>query len=345
MVSYSAVQVNNCAFGAWYPQFKNVCIKGEVIPLPPAFVDLLLTDGVTLPPAPLESCTVDEDDKNEEDGDDASSLLTDEQLKVISTVRQQVEKVLKNFGGKFFPKTNWSAPRDASWLLGTLKCTSFEDVFLLLQASDFVVHDLTQPYTGCCGELVDKRPTNSYLVLKKWCNFLDSMLFRCFVIDHRLVAVCQRNCGEFYKFLLDLQDELCELLFEFYHGNFRSADGKLKFPDPNYSFDVYVDKRRRVYLIDINVFGAVTDTLLFSSEELLGLQNTTLTPEEATAEHNVIDFRVVESEKGICANPLGGYRAPTDLVDHLAGGNDFKAFIEQVQRDNATCSFGSEVSK
>ncbi|KAG3003902.1 hypothetical protein PC120_g18889 [Phytophthora cactorum] len=330
---YSAAQVDNCAFAAWYPQLKSVCIKGEVVSLPSDFVSLLLADGVTLPSAPVASGIEDEDEDEEED---AASALTDEQLSVISTVREKLEKVLHDFGGKLFPKTNWSAPRDAAWMLGSLKCTNFEDVFLLLQASDFVVHDLTQPYIGCSGENAEKSPPESHLVLKKWCNFLDSMLFRCFVVGHRLVAVSQRNCGEFYEFLPDQQDELCELLYEFYKKNFRKAEGEFVFPDPNYSFDVYVDKRRRVYLLDINVFGAVTDTLLFSWDELLEFQtNSPATPQDAEDEHHVIDFRVVESKKGIRANPLSGYRAPTDLVDHLAGGAGFEAFIEQVKRDNA----------
>ncbi|KAE8875835.1 hypothetical protein PF005_g7310 [Phytophthora fragariae] len=330
--AYTAAQVDNCAFAAWYPQLKRVSIKGVVVPLPNAFVSLLLSDGVTLPSAPVASGIEDEDD----DEEDAANALTDEQLSIISTVREQVEQVLGDFGGKLFPKTNWSAPRDAAWMLGSLKCTSFEDVFLLLQASDFVVHDLTQPYAGCGIEKTENPPQESYLVLKKWCNFLDSMLFRCFVLGHRLVAVSQRNCDEFYEFLPDQQDKLCELLYEFYKTNFNKAEGEFVFPDPNYSFDVYVDKRRRVYLLDINVFGAVTDTLLFSWEELRELR--TDTPLDAEEDDHVIDFRVVESKKGIRANPLSRYRAPTDLVDHLAGGAGFDAFIEQVERDNAADS-------
>ncbi|KAF4320153.1 hypothetical protein BBO99_00005261 [Phytophthora kernoviae] len=254
---------------------------------------------------------------------------------LLSDVREQVEKVLEDFGGKFFPKTNWSAPRDAAWMLGSLKCTTFDDLFLLLQSSDFVVHDVTQPYIGCSDAEVDKQPSESYLVLKKWCNFHDSMLFRCFVIGHRLVAVSQRSCDEFYEFLPDQQDELCELLYDFYRDNFRNSEGCFVFPDPNYSFDVYVDKRRRVYLLDINVFGAVTNTLLFSWQELLELQSPSPATVEEDDEHHVVDFRVVESKKGIRANPLSSYRAPTDLVDHLAGGVGFDAFIEQVKRDNA----------
>ncbi|CAH0486615.1 unnamed protein product [Peronospora farinosa] len=332
---YSAAQIDNCAFSAWYPKLKRVSIKSVVIPLPLDFVDILMADGVTLPTAPVVCQIEDEDEADAEDADSVNAL-TDEQLNVILRVKKEVEKVLQDFNGELFLKTNWSAPRDAAWMLGTLKCTTFEDVFLLLQASDFVVHDFTQPYTGCSDTQDKTVPHTDYLVLKKWCNFLDSMLFRCFVVGHRLMAVSQRNCDEFYEFLPDQQDELCELLYEFYKKNFRMSGDQFVFPDPNYSFDVYVDKRRRVYLLDINVFGGVTDTLLFSWEDLLELQaENPATPHDVEDEYHKIDFRVVESKKGIRAHPLSEYRAPTDLVDHLAGGAGFDAFIEQVRRDNA----------
>lgn len=328
--SCTSEQVDNCAFASWYPQLKKVSIKGELVPLPKDFVSLLLSDGVTLSDAPAASGI--EDDESDEE---SVSALTDQQLAVVTAVREKVEKVLDDFGGKLFPKTNWSAPRDAAWMLGSLKCTTFDDVFLLLQSSDFVVHDLTQPYIGCDGENAASPPSESHLVLKKWCNFHDSMLFRCFVVGHRLVGVSQRNCDEFYEFLPDQQDELCELIYNFYRTNFRKPETGFVFPDPNYSFDVYVDKRKRVYLLDINVFGAVTDTFLFTWEELLEFQAAAPATAEEDDENHAVDFRVVESKKGIRANPLSGYRAPTDLVDHLAGGAGFEDFIEQVKRDNA----------
>ncbi|CEG39736.1 Uncharacterized conserved protein [Plasmopara halstedii] len=324
---YTSEQVDNCAFAAWYPNFKRVCIRGEIVRLPPAFISLLLADGVTLPSASMMSGI-------EDDEEEAVKKLTNEQSRVISSIKEQVEKILSDYGGRLFLKTNWSAPRDASWMLGTLKCTSFEDVMLLLQSSDFVVHDLTQPYIGCCDINKDKSPTESYLVLKKWCNFLDSMLFRCFVAGHRLVAVSQRNCSEFYEFLLDQQDDLCELLYKFYQENFCTRGGTFVFPDPNYNFDVYVDKRRRVYLLDINVFGEITDPLLFSWEELQELQKDNLVMLRDPESHHEVDFRVVESRTGIRANPLSGYRAPTDFVDHLANGAGFDAFMKQVKHDN-----------
>lgn len=345
--AYSRRHVDNCAFASWYPRLRHASIKGEVVPLPRAFVSFLLSDGVSLPAtdAGHEAKGEEEDANAANEADDHTAVAT---AQAVSEVRAQVQRVLAALGGKAFVKTNWSAPRDASWMLGTLRCVSVDDVLLLLQASDFVVHDLTQPYAGCVdveaidsGELSDReareasgRPAETYLVLKKWCNLFDSMLFRCFVAGRALVGVSQRHCGEFYDFLLDRQDFLCERIFTFFEAHLKSEHA---FPDPDFVFDVYVDKRHRVFLLDVNVFGAVTDPLLFSWDELEHLRAARRQQQqdgEQDEHEEVVDFRVVESKQGIRANPLSGYRAPTDLVDHLAGGAGFEAFLEQVQRDN-----------
>jgi len=340
--AYSRRHVDNCAFASWYPRLRHASIKGEVVPLPPAFVSFLLSDGVSLPATDAGH----EADGDADDADDHTAAAT---AQAVSEVRAQVQRVLAAFGGKAFVKTNWSAPRDASWMLGSLQCVSVDDVLLLLQASDFVVHDLTRPYAGCVdaedinsGEpsegdalKASGRPAETYLVLKKWCNLFDSMLFRCFVAGRALVGVSQRYCGEFYDFLLDRQDFLCERIFDFFEAHLKSEDA---FPDPDFVFDVYVDKRHRVFLLDMNVFGAVTEPLLFSWDELEQLRAARHKQQqdgEQDEVEEVVDFRVVESKQGIRANPLSGYRAPTDLVDHLAGGAGFEAFLEQVQLDNA----------
>lgn len=328
---YSRRHVDNCAFAAWYGRLRHAAVKAEVVALPAAFVAFLLADGVEL-----------REDEN------ASQAGDSEQQIAVNEVRGEVRSVLRQFGGKAFVKTNWSAPRDAAWMLGSLQCATVDDVLLLLQSSDFVVHDLTQPYAGCTPDPSDELegssssnnsggPVEPYLVIKKWCNFFDSMLFRCFVVGGALVGVSQRHCGEFYDFLLDRQDFLCERIFDFFTATFKNAPGA--FPDPDFVFDVYVDKKHRVYLVDINVFGAVTDPLLFTWEELEGLRRTRQEEEDEVEE--IVDFRIIESKQGIRANPLSGYRAPTDLVDHLAGGEGFEAFMEQVKRDNAAAGDAS----
>jgi len=58
------------------------------------------------------------------------------------SIRQSIQKY-----GYVFPKLNWSACDDASWIqaCGT-KCNTLSEVLLLLKSSDKIVHDLTEPY-------------------------------------------------------------------------------------------------------------------------------------------------------------------------------------------------------
>lgn len=356
--TYTRTQVDHCAYMQWYPSLQSVSIKSVVIPLPSAFVQLLLADKVYADvDRLLQTLSAAESDEQQQE----TALLH---------MQSEVKRAIETLGGRVVPKLNWSCPRDASWMLGTMQCTSFEDVFLLLQSSDFVLHDLTEPYAGCIDQAeaestpvqdassLQNAMTSWYLVLKKWCSFYDSMHFRCFVVNHALVGISQRHCQEHYAFLFDQQDRLCDLIYDFYYTHFcrRSSSKKARFfPDPDFSFDVYVDKNNRVYLLDINVFGAITDTLLFSWEELLEFRDEARLREATRSmidegdddddEHEVIDFRIVEAKGALGPNPLSSYRAPTDLMDNLAGGAGFDAFIDQVKRDAAAPNSSDDSSE
>lgn len=108
--------------------------------------------------------------------------------------------------------------------------------------------------------------------------------------------------------------ETLELLLDFHQerikGNF--ADGKLS----EYVFDVYIDRRKRVWLVDFNVYHSTTDSLLFEWPEL------------ADFEGSHPEFRILEVEKEVRADPLASYRAPIDAVE-LASGREFDKFTEQ----------------
>ena len=93
-------------------------------------------------------------------------------------------------------------------------------------------------------------------------------------------------------------------------GNF--AGGKLS----EYVFDVYIDKGRRVWLVDFNVYHSTTDCLLFDWPEL------------ADFEESNPEFRILEVEKEVRADPLATYRAPIDAVG-LASAREFDKFTQQ----------------
>jgi hypothetical protein len=110
----------------------------------------------------------------------------------------------------------------------------------------------------------------------------------------------------------------------------RFASGKV----PNYVFDVYIDKRDRVWLLDFNVWSRQTDGLLFEWEEILHMaaskmSTTTDTPSprvdksrpaslvvvDHTTNSYYPEIRVVETANEIHHDPLASYRAPIDTVE------------------------------
>lgn len=93
-----------------------------------------------------------------------------------------------------------------------------------------------------------------------------------------------------------------------------------RFPSANYVFDVYIDKKERIWLLDFNVWGSQTDSLLFEWEELMSL---------AEEETSFPEIRVVETELEIHHDPLASYRAPIDVIELAAvAGSDARKFEE-----------------
>ena len=93
----------------------------------------------------------------------------------------QVRDVISQLGGSVFCKLNWSSPKDAIWVAcnNSVKCSSLSDVYLLLKSSDFVAHDLTQPFKDCDEGLESPFSCVSYvLVMRKWCDINPGIEFR-----------------------------------------------------------------------------------------------------------------------------------------------------------------------
>ncbi|KAJ3046013.1 hypothetical protein HDV00_003761 [Rhizophlyctis rosea] len=349
--------VLNCSFSEWHKRFSAITLKSKVLPLPEDFIEYLHKDGLFLPldsdglPQPHYEHPDDSDfesDKNEEDdqewkkefehlnaecneadigSSDAPDDTEEEQnIPHFPDLERDIAEAVQELGGAVFPKLNWSSPKDASWiaLSGTLKCDNAADIFLLLKSSDFVTHDLCQAFEHCCtaspDEELPKRPERFELVLRKWYDLSPSMEFRCFVRDGNLIGISQRDTANYYEFLPELANDFRDLIEHFY-------DQKLegKFPDPSFVFDVYINKgNRKVWLLDINPFGPMTDALLFKWEDIL------------TAE--VVDpvpIRVIGSQydASTSVNPTYGLnRLPRDAID-LSNGASIDEFADRFQRE------------
>ena len=109
----SGAELRACDIGVWAPLARGFTIKTELVDLTDAARDALLADGV------------------------------DTDHEALAPLKVELDAAIERLGGAVFPKLNWSAPTDAAWILGgSAKCTSAEDVLLLLQASDRAAHDL-----------------------------------------------------------------------------------------------------------------------------------------------------------------------------------------------------------
>ena len=69
-----------------------------------------------------------------------------------------------------------------------LECKSPADIYLLLKASDFIVHDLSHAYDDCADSESDAAVDDYELVLKKWFEMPRSQEFRCFVRRKTLIG-------------------------------------------------------------------------------------------------------------------------------------------------------------
>jgi hypothetical protein len=248
-------------------------------------------------------------------------------------------------GGNVFPKLNWSAPQDASWMnMGSLKCQQPGDVYLLLKSSDFCSHDLNHPFDGCV-ELTppDAAFVNYTIVLRKWQQLRPERSFRCFVRDRHLVAISQRDCSAHYPQLEKEAQFIQQAITAFLGSSGRSDTLKPRlldrFLDPNVAADVYVDKDRRVWLVDVNVWGGCTDSLLFAwGEPPLGGQEHLDRP---------VQIRLVDNEQ-LRPAKFASYRAPLEMhrfAEGLASGGasetpasdqyDFGKFFKAVSEGRA----------
>lgn len=328
-------QVTNCMFPNWYPQFKNVTIRSRVIEIPQAVIEYLLADGIVLLNAGnLSASRGSDSEEEEEDETNWTSQHSDNDVVNVPDFPEfeaEVAQCIQDLGGSVFVKLDWSSPKDAVWITfgRTLRCTNFADILLLLKSSDFVMHDLTDPFGHCedsdkCDSSV-KSTLKYHLVLRRWQEISPDTEFRCFVRNNNLVGISQRHQGIFFPCLSSLGNEIRDDVVKFFENAVKG-----KFVDKDYTFDVWRRNKGRMILIDFNPFGTVTDSLLFTWAEL--------SSDEAMLNSQ---FRCVHKEDNLQPDPYRFYAIPQDFV-HLTTGEDPAKFMDlltmKIQTANDTVS-------
>uniref|UniRef100_A0A8C7DF21 Translation initiation factor eIF2 assembly protein n=1 Tax=Oncorhynchus kisutch TaxID=8019 RepID=A0A8C7DF21_ONCKI len=308
-------QVVNCQFSVWYPIFKKHTIKSLILPLPQNVIDYLLDDGTLVVSGGdnnNQQNQTNNSDSEEEDvqwSDDETTTVTAPEFPEFNS---KVLEAINTLGGCVFPKLNWSAPRDANWIAlnSSLQCQSLSDIFLLFKSSDFITHDLTQPFLHSSDEDSPNPAINYELVLRKWSELLPGGEFRCFIKENKLIGNdIQRACvhldyTQYYHHISKQEAQICHSIQEFF-----SQHVQYQFLDEDCEWD-----SGKVWLIDLNPFGEVTDSLLFTWEEL--------TSGNSLSEGPV--FRYTTSDVTVQPSPCLSYRIPRDFVDLSTGEDAYK---------------------
>ena len=259
--------VDSCRFERWYPSFQAVTFDSKCLELPSAFIEYLHADGLVLPgvnsslPPPHPDACADTDDDDDpapqasvieelDSSDDESDAVADPALQ-FPDVLAWIGSSIESLGGAVLPKLNWSAPKDAVWIMAnqTLKSTNAEDIVLLLKSSDYIAHDLGAPYEACDDGAPDVRPDKLHLVLREWFDLQQSNEFRCFVRNNCLIGalisypfaaayfvsgISQRDHLNFYDFLPPLARGLRSTIADFFYTHIVNV-----FPERDCTFSLH----------------------------------------------------------------------------------------------------------
>lgn len=273
-------------------RYRASCIKSRIIPLSPQFINYIREDGIIL--ADEDGAKSDDDDdewestpstvrplihevESDSDSDDVDEPPKPPPNQRFPDLHQLIKDKIAELGGAVAPKLNWTAPKDATWISphqNTIKCTSPNDVYLLLKSSNFITYDLEHAFDDCTPT-VSTAPTQAHfkpvLVLRSYFNPHTAMEFRCFVKHRNLVAISQRDLS-YFEFLQPLKSDIITKIQQLFNNKLRYT-----FPDGSFVFDVYIPEGEdeplsRARLIDINAWAPHTDSLLFGWQELLDME-------------------------------------------------------------------------
>lgn len=261
VINASKEDIIACQFDKWFHSFQKDSIKSIIIDLQENFITYLLQDGVILPSSESSAFGYDEL------SDDEDLIEQEKDFKIdrvdFSQLTTEIKKAIKQLNGEVFVKFNWSAPSDASWLRGgSLKCVDSADIYLLLKSSDRIVFDIENMF-NLCPNCDIKRPSQFSLIIRKWANLDPAMEFRVFIGNNQILGISQRDCSTYYDHLSNDKDELEDKIVEFFENKIKG-----KFDLEKYSTDIFIDRKKRIWIIDFNPFGDPSSGLLFEWHEL-----------------------------------------------------------------------------
>ncbi|OCF75495.1 cytoplasmic protein [Kwoniella mangroviensis CBS 8886] len=326
-------QIDAARTSSWYDTFQDITFDSTVIDLSELgeeeeFLHWLESDSIFLPEgsegryAPDSSTSPTR--RRSSSNASSSSSSSDAPVYHLPKLNAAIRQVIEKYNGSVFPKLNWTAPKDAAFILpqtssGPLHCTSPSDVYLLLKSSDFISHDLdpSKAYLDCSyDEQGDgsahesgRRPKLE-LVLRRFQDINPSREVRCFVRNNTLIGITQRD-NVFYDHLQneDTRIKICDTVRAFWEDEIREnyTDGEAI----DYIFDLYLSPNfDSAQIIDFQPYRSSVDPLLFTYEELLSILNSSSQPpqgSENASRSRLPIFKIIDSK----AHPSVSRNAPT----------------------------------
>ena len=297
--------VNECSIDFWYPKNSHLTIPTLFATIGEDFIQYLLKDGIVVPYMPQNDEALSDSNSEEVESDN-------EDKPDFPEIFGMIQNAIDAFQG-VFPKLNWSAPKDASWIAfgNTLRCDRVSDVLLLLKVSEFITFDLKRAYELCRDQVCE---VPRVLALRKFQSINQSREFRCFVMDGKLVAVSQRHML-FFKETISAMPNILEAITKFHP--------KIITELQNYVFDVSVQSN--CLLIDVGPCCESTDPLLFEWDEIIKHGQT-------IRAGNLPLVRVIENEQqSVKKTPYEFNRYPKETFDFSHGQSlsEFQKCITQ----------------
>lgn len=325
----------SCSIAEWYPKFEKHTFATVILPVTSEFVSWLVADGVyvddtneAIPTRTRAPPALDEDDYNpdiaeedEQDGQGNVEVNVPAQLPMpmpmpMPQLGDRLCRAIDELGGAVMPKFTWSAPKDAIWVSAnrSMRCTTPDEVLLLLKSSDRVSYDCEEAIAECKDA---SEPCQQHAIaLRRWYDLKPGREFRCYVVDRRLTAVSQRDLTRYYPGIKQEKDDILLRIHEFYNDIIRDT-----FPLETFAFDCYIPESGRVRVIDFNPPAGTTSALLFDDwEHVYTLRCTLSSP--------LPEIRIVEEHEVLSIRPdTVLYGVPFDFVG--AGDKALQQFLAQ----------------
>lgn len=277
-------------------------------PVPLEFLRYLTSDGIQLEENPYEYIVNDSDNdysdwEDEEGANNNADTNGGAQIESFHEFHELVKSATQALGDSVVPKLNWSAPKDARWMLinNSLQCRSTNDIYLLLKSSDHIVDDIDNAFDGIKED--GQEPFPYELVLKKFIDINPALEFRVFIKDSAIVGISSRDMNHYPYLALEVPT-IRATIERFFEEHAKS------FLEPNYILDLHIPKPYdMVTVVDVNPFSLKAESYLFTWTEIL-----------SPLPGDSFEFRIVpENNTGtFAAKEFSESQVPFDVVDAAA---------------------------